>query len=126
MKYNEDYLKKDALNEQAGIAALGGLGAALSSAGIGAGVDTLASLLRPPLDLAKQMGRAGRADQYKRISKAGFAGVAQGSNTRDMAIRNILTADYPNLLSRLKQRAGEPIRAAGQAAQIGIGMRLFR
>ena len=127
MKYTKEYLEENTeLNEQGLALATAGLGLAGGVLGrvIGGAGDVVSTVLRPPLDLARTTGKTVRADQYKRLGKSGFGGTGLGSSSRDAAIRNVLMADYPNLLSRLRQRAsgiGGGILSQAAAVRLGMG-----
>ena len=103
MKYTQEYLEE--------IAILGPLVGAIGT-GLAAGGDIAGTFIRPPLDLAKQIGNIERHNIYKRTKKATFAG---SESPIDLAVQSILAPSGQSLGTKLAGRVGDLYRLANLA-----------
>jgi hypothetical protein len=106
MKYNKEYLDEQFLFS---------LPASVAAALGGAASDVLGTFLRPPLDLAKSIGREQRGSTIKRAGMQKF-GSQQGELER--AIEAALGKDKDNLLGKLGERGRQLYQTAGLGALI--------
>ena len=102
MNYSKNYLEE----QRRRIPVAGGLANLLLTIGGGAG-DIVSTVVKPPLDLAKNLGNIERRNIFHRIQKARFGGSESPS---DEAIKMVLAREFPSLGSKLTGRVGDLTR----------------
>lgn len=110
MKYKKEYLKEQKF--------LFSAPALLTGFGIGSVADVIGSVVRPPLDLAKQIGHEKRINTLKRAGEQKFGGT---QSELEKAIEAALGKERESIAGKIGQRGRGLYQNIGFSSLFGRG-----